>query len=276
MLMGIEYNNIKDIFEFNFTSNSEECIIEFVDLPLEPVLLDDVEGMSNVYYFGYEFLNNDNASSKTRTKFLHELRFNNNFTTQENKELFIKTALSKLKKSLEITINDIGIIIYPRSRSSLNEYILKLFYSITNSKSKSFEVIKSLPEQIKFNWEDFKINELESIINGRPRYTEIQKNQQIEKINQLLEEIHTLDYFSIAENVRTNKYKSYFSNYFYFDSPELQKHFNEMKNNGDKILILDDVSTTGATLKEIIKIIRFFNKTSDIILFTLIGKKAII
>jgi len=274
--MGIEYNNIKDIFEFNFTSNSEECIIEFVDLPLEPVLLDDVEGMSNVYYFGYEFLNNDNASSKIRTKFLHELRFNNNFTTQENKELFIKTALSKLKKSLEITINDIGIIIYPRSRSSLNEYILKLFYSITNSKSKSFEVIKSLPEQIKFNWEDFKINELESIINGRPRYTEIQKNQQIEKINQLLEEIHTLDYFSIAENVRTNKYKSFFSNYFYFDSPELQKHFNEMKNNGDKILILDDVSTTGATLKEIIKIIRFFNKTSDIILFTLIGKKAII
>jgi len=56
MLMGIEYNNIKDIFEFNFTSNSEECIIEFVDLPLEPILLDDVEGMSNIYYFGYQFL----------------------------------------------------------------------------------------------------------------------------------------------------------------------------------------------------------------------------
>ena len=54
--MGIEYNNIKDIFEFNFTSNSEECIIEFVDLPLEPILLDDVEGMSNIYYFGYQFL----------------------------------------------------------------------------------------------------------------------------------------------------------------------------------------------------------------------------
>lgn len=274
--MGIEYNENTDIFEFNFTSNSEECIIEFVDLPLEPILLDDVEGMSNVYYFGYEFLNNDSASSKIRTKFLHELRFNDKFTTQENKELFIKTALSKLKKALNITINEIDIIIYPRSRSSLNEYILRLFYSLTNSKSKSYEVIKSLPQNIKFNWNEFNINELESLINNRPRYTEEQKSLQREKISNLLNEINSLNYFSIAENVRTNKYKSYFSNYFYFESSEMQQHFTEIQKKGDKILILDDISTTGATLKEIIKIIRFFNKTSDIILFTLIGKKSII
>ena len=274
--MGIEYNENSDVFEFNFTSNSEECIIEFVDLPLEPVLLDDVKGMSNVYYFGYEFLNNDYASSKIRTKFLRELRFNDNFTTQENKELFIKTALSKLKKSLEITINDIGIIIYPKSRSSLNDYILRLFYALTNSKAKSFEVIKKLPQEIKFNWKEFRNNELESFVNGRPRYTEIQKQQQIDKISKLLNEIHNLDYFSIAENVRTNKYKSYISNYFYFDSSEMQQDFCEIKEKEDKILILDDVSTTGATLKEIIKIVRFFNKESDIILFTLIGKKSII
>jgi len=274
--MGIEYNEKSDVFEFNFTSNSEECIIEFVGLPLEPVLLDDIEGMSNIYYFGYEFLNNDYASSKVRTKFLHELRFNNNFTTQENKELFIKTALSKLKKSLNITINDIGIIIYPKSRSSLNDYILRIFYALTNSKAKSFEVIKELPQNIKFNWEEFKNNELESFFNGRPRYTEIQKQQQIDKIGELLNEIHNLNYFSIAENIRTNKYKNYVSNYFYFDSPKIQQHFCEIQKKGDKILILDDVSTTGATLKEIIRIVRFFNKTSDIILFTLIGKKSII
>ena len=274
--MGIVFNKNSEIFEFNFTSNSEECIIEFVDLPLQPILLDDVEGMSNIYYFGYEFLNNDYASSVIRTKFLHELRFNDRFTTQENKELFIKTALSKLKKSLDITINDIDIIIYPKSRSSLNEYLLRLFYALTNSKAKSFEVIKTLPQNIKFNWEDFNINELESLVNGRPRYTEIQKQQQIEKINKLLNEIHTLDYFSIAENVKTNKYKGYFSNYFYFDSSEMQQHFSEIKEKNGKILILDDISTTGATLKEIIRIVRFFNKESDIILFTLIGKKSII
>ena len=56
----------------------------------------------------------------------------------------------------------------------------------------------------------------------------------------------------------------------------MQQHFTEIQQTGGKILILDDVSTTGATLKEIIKIVRFFNKKSDIILFTLIGKKSII
>ena len=121
--------------------------------------------------------------------------------------ILVARSILKKKKLLNITINDIGIIIYPRSRSSLNEYILRMFYALTNSKAKSFEVIKELPLNIKFNWEEFKNNELET---------------------------------------------------------------------DDKILILDDVSTTGATLKEIIKIVRFFNKASDIILFTLIGKKSII
>jgi hypothetical protein len=59
--MGIEYKIESDVFEFVFTSNSKECIIKFVDLPLEPVLLDDIAGMSHVYYFGYEFLNNDQS-----------------------------------------------------------------------------------------------------------------------------------------------------------------------------------------------------------------------
>ncbi|MDR2231769.1 MAG: hypothetical protein LBE56_01450 [Tannerella sp.] len=274
--MGIEYDAKSDVFEFSFTSNSEKCIIEFEDLPLEPVILDDVEGMSNIYYFGYEFKNNDYASSKIRTKFLHELRFNDHFTTQENKERFIKTAISKLKKALNITINDIGLIVYPKSRSSLNDYILRLFYAITNSKAKSFEVIKTLPINIKFNWKEFISNELESYVHGRPRYTEIQKQQQEEKINQLLEDIHSLEYFSMAESVKTNKYKSYFSDFFYFDTPELKQDFLETQTGEDKILILDDVSTTGATLKEIIKILRFCNKESDIILFTLIGKKSFI
>jgi hypoxanthine phosphoribosyltransferase len=190
--------------------------------------------------------------------------------------LFIKTALSKLKKSLNITINDIGIIIYPKSRSSLNEYILRLFYAITNSNANSFEVIKQLPQNIKFNWRKFKENELESFINGRPRYTEVQKQQQIEKINKMLVEIHNLDYFSISENIKTNKYKSYLANFFYFDSPDMQQDFEEIQKTEGKILILDDVSTTGATLKEIIKTVRLFNIKTDIILFTLIGKKSIV
>jgi hypothetical protein len=94
-----------------------------------------------------------------------------------------------------------------------------LFYALTNCKAKSFEVIKELPQHVKFNWVEFNNNELESYVNGRPRYTAIQKQQQIEKISKLLSEIHTLKYFSIAESIKTNKYKSYFSNYFYFDSP---------------------------------------------------------
>jgi hypothetical protein len=58
-IMGIALKKESNIFDFEFTSNTKKCIIAFTDMPLEPVLLDDVEHSSNVYYFGYEFLRAD-------------------------------------------------------------------------------------------------------------------------------------------------------------------------------------------------------------------------
>lgn len=77
-----------------------------------------------MYYFGYQFLNNDNASSKVRTKFFNALRFDKDFTTPENKRLFVINALQKLND--KINIHDFDVVIYPKSRSYLNQYIIKL------------------------------------------------------------------------------------------------------------------------------------------------------
>ena len=81
--------------------------------------------------------------------------------------------------------------------------------------------------------------------------------------------IHSLDYFSIAQNVKP-KYRQYITNYLIAGSGYEKDLMYLVQSN--KILLVDDVNTTGATLSEIIRIIRNINVEAEIYVFTLLGK----
>ena len=87
--------------------------------------------------------------------------------------------------------------------------------------------------------------------------------------NELMPKIHSLDYFSIAQNVKP-KYRQYITNYLTAGSGYEKDLMYLVQSN--KILLVDDVNTTGATLSEIIRIIRNINVEAEIYVFTLLGK----
>ncbi len=262
--MGIIYNSDINKFQFNFENNSEFDLIEFNDLPLTFVDL----GFGETYYFGYEFQNNDNAPSKLRTKFFNELRFNENFVDKNIKEKFVKNALVKLNQ--QINIHDFDIYIYPKSRSYLNQYMYKILNTVTNIDKQPIELIKKLPSEIEFDWNSFENEVLNQEINGIPKFNKLAKRNAKLAIQDLLNKIHQADYFSIAEEVKKNKYKKFIKPYLYIN-PE----YEDLVTFADNILLIDDVTTTGATLFSAIKAIRILNNTAKIIIFTLIGKKDI-
>ena len=79
--------------------------------------------------------------------------------------------------------------------------------------------------------------------------------------------IEKLDYFSLAASVKP-KYRRYIKNFFDFSEEDV-KRINNLQ--GKKILIVDDINTSGSTLNEILRIVRKINPDCEIFIYTHIG-----
>lgn len=125
----------------------------------------------------------------------------------------------------------------------------------------SFELVKKVPTDIQFDFQSF-----EAVYGDNPNY-----KQMLDHVNEdILPKIKRLDYFSLAKNIKP-KYRPFISNYLDFPNIEELQRFEALK--AEKILIVDDINTSGSTLNEILRIINRINTDSEIYIYTLIGKR---
>ena len=217
----------------------------------------------NVYYFGYKFT--DNASRQNRTAVIRWLKnLDNNGIDNKSLRNFIQKPLLTLNKSENLSTFD--CIIYPRSgRSPITSVIVSELGRLSQRSTlkKSYELIKSLPGNVNFDWELFDF-EYEGDL-GDNQYNQIRSY--IETV--LMPKIHNLSYFSIADSVKY-KYRRYIKDYLSFESTVTEDTINAIQQG--KVLIVDDINTSGATLDEILRIVRNINNDCEIYIFTLIGK----
>lgn len=220
--------------------------------------------LDNDYWFGYEF--KDNIDSMERANFLKWIKgqLDNKPSDRQIKQL-VARSLQSLNKI--VPLSSFRCVIYPRSnRSNLTNLIIETIGDMvqSNTKYETYNLIKSLPKDITFDWDKFDA-EYEGEI-GDYRYKQIRKHVD----NILIPGIHNLDYFSIAENVRP-KYRKYLNNYFTFEDNNQLGAFKHLQS--PNILIVDDINTTGSTLKEILRIINSLNPDATNYIYTLIGRE---
>lgn len=244
---GITYNPETDTFVYDFNTNADNCIITFETTGLVPV---DI-GANEVYYFGYKFVENDNASSQIRTKFFNDLRYSKDKALSLDKRKFIMNSLNTLHK--EINIHKVDVVLYPESRSAVNSYILSVLFNTTNLDYEIpiVKLNKQLPQNIQFNWKMFRNHMMEyQDKHGHYIYREPEHlyKQLIDNVNKLIDRIRRSDYFSIAEIVKKNKYKRYISPFLYINDEDL-----DSVRTAENILLIDDVSTTGRQLCQLSK-----------------------
>lgn len=248
-------SKINNKYKIDMTNDSYDDIINTSNFDIYVSKFED-----NIYYFGYKF--KPNISRKERTDFIHWLKSINLYDINPQIESFILKPLIQIDKRLQL--NNFNLFLSPKSNRSELVHIIKYIfnrYLQRNTQKLNFEIVKNIPNAIEFDWDSFysdnedkneySLHQIENYIN-----------------NTLLPKIHNLSYFSLAENVPT-KYRPYITKYLMMD--EKTKKFISNIHDG-KILIMDDINTTGSTLSEIIRLIKTINKNCEIYIFTLIGK----
>lgn len=244
-------------FVFDFEHDEKNDVIELNGS------LKSSKIFENTYFFQYEFGND--VSSKTRSDFIHALKFDQDLLGKENINKFINKALVNLNKA--INLSTVDIILYPQSSSLLTKNIVdKIDYFTDADKYIKIELAKKQISEINFNWSKFeKYCELKNISSNT-------KEIMTRKMNKMLDNIQSLDYFSIAKNIKDQKYKRFLKNIYKFYDSNSIKLLQMIKDK--KILIVDDIYTSGITIEQIIKAYQMLDPDDSnvIIAFTLIGK----
>lgn len=253
---GLSIDGDKVVYCSN--EDSESDIINTI----EPEIYKSSFG-GNIYYFGYAF--KDSASRKDRTTIIKWLKgIGHEQVDDKALKNLIDKALIYFDKN--VNLSDISCIVYPRSgRSNLTTSIITELgnFAQRDTIKTAIEFVKSLPKDVSFDWEQFDFEYSGTI--GDNQYNQIKDYVE----NTLLPSIHNLDYFSLADSVKV-KYRRFIKNYLNID----QRSETVIKSiQSGKILIVDDINTSGSTLNEIIRIIRKLNNQCEIYIFTLIGKE---
>lgn len=248
---GIRKENNRYVFDYE-----TDIPNDIVNLTGVKIYKSSLQG--SIYYFGYEFTKN--SSRKERSDFINYIKgLSDEVISKEELDRFISKPLVEFNK--EINLNDIDLVIYPRSeRSELVQNIIEVFNRVAphNLKNISYEAIKNNPEDIEFDYDRFAEE-----FRGDD-HTMIQILDYVE--NELMPKIHSLEYFSIARDVKT-KYRKYIVNYLNIDNAVVNK-----LNDNSNVIIIDDINSSRSTLEELIRGVRKLNNKCNVFIFTLIGK----
>ena len=260
--MGITFDNETQQFVFYFEHDGKGDVVSLTGTGYQ------VEAFGKCFYYGYEFA--DDVDSGLRSAFIKYVKFSG--PLQEHPDLtdFIKKAVDNLSR--KINLYDYNLVVMPESTSGVNQYMLRYIYRFAQPMLHSMEFVKALPASISFDMKAYEKQYLDDMLeNGRPRYTEAQKEEVRQSIGQMLDLIHKKDYFTIAKDVKKSRFRPYMMHFLKFADKTDEELCASIRRQN--VLVVDDVATSGSTLGEILRTLRILNEDNNITIFSLIGRK---
>ncbi len=274
--MGIKYDSILQKFVFDFEHDGGEDIVSLTGNGYQ------VEAFGRCFYYGYEFA--EQVDGAVRSAFIKHVKFSESIQDNPDLAMFIKKAVDNL--SHQINLYDYNLVVMPESSSKVNEYMLRYIYRFAQPTLRKMELVKNLPANISFDMDAYEQQYLDDVLeNGRARYTEAQKEEVKNSINQMLDLIHKKDYFTIAKDVKKSRYRPYMMQFLKYASKADEELCATIRQQN--VLVIDDVkdcqwqsdseaenkNTSGSTINEILRTLRILNEDNEITIFSLIGRK---
>jgi hypothetical protein len=260
--MGVTFNQKEQQFVFDFEHDGKDDIVSLTGNGYQ------VEAFGKCFYYGYEF--SDQVDGAVRTAFIKHVKFSERLQDNQDLTQFIKKAVDNLNR--RINLYDYNLVVMPESSSQVNQYMLRYIYRFAQPSLHKMELVKALPSSISFDMDAYEQQYLDDVLeNGRPRYTQAQKEEVKQSIRQMIDLIHKKDYFTIAKDVKKSRFRPYIMHFLKFASEDDKELCRQIRSQN--VLIVDDVTTSGSTLNEILRTLRILNEDNDIRVFSLIGRK---
>lgn len=259
--MGIRYTE-DNMFEFDFEHDGIDDIISLTGDGYQ------VEAFGKCFYYGYEF--SDQVDGAVRSALIKYVKFTENLQNNPDITHFIQRAIDNLNKV--VNLYDYDLVVMPESSSRVNQYMLRYIYRFAQPMLREMELIKSLPEKISFDMDGYERQYLNDVLdNGRPRYTEQQKADVKASIKNMMDLIHQKDYFTIAKDVKKSKMRPYITKFLTFRDESDRELCSKIHHQN--VLVIDDITTSGSTLNEVLRALRVINEDNNISVFSLIGRR---
>ena len=260
--MGVTFNDKEQTFVFDFEHDGAGDIVTLTGDSYQ------VEAFGRCFYYGYEF--SDQVDGSVRSAFIKHVKFCNDLQNNPDLTHFIKKAIDDLNR--HINLYDYNLVVMPESSSKVNQYMLRYIYRFAQPMLRKMELVKALPSNISFDMDGYEQSYLDDVLeNGRPRYTQAQKDEVKQSIQKMLDLIHQKDYFTIAKDVRKSRFRPYMMNFLKFATEQDEILCASIR--AQNILVIDDVTTSGSTLNEVLRTLRILNDDNEITIFSLIGRK---
>lgn len=260
--MGVTYDIEEKKFVFDFEHDNIEDIVSLTGSGYQ------VEAFGKCFYYGYEF--SEQVESSVRTAFIKYVKFTEALQDTPDLTDFIKKAIDDLHK--KINLYNYDVVVMPQSSSKVNQYMLRYIYRFAQPSLYKMTLVKALPSNISFDMKAYEKQYLDDVLeNGMPRYSQAAKEQAKSSINDMLEMIHKKDYFTIAKDVKKSRLRPYIMNFLKFESDEEKELCSMIRKQN--VLVIDDVTTSGSTLNEVLRTLRILNEDNQITIFSLIGRK---
>lgn len=261
--MGITYNIENEKFTFDFEYDGVDDIINLTGKGYQ------VKAFGQCFHYAYEFA--DDVQGSVRSAFIKYLKFPpTSLRQQPELTQFIQRAIDNLHH--KINLYDYDLVITPESSSDVNEYMLRYIYRFAQPMMRQLQLVKALPENVSFDMDGYEQRWLNGKLdNGRPRYTEAQKEQVRQSISEMIDLIHKKEYFTIAKDVKKARLRPYITRFLKFEDEQDKKLLASIHNNN--VLVVDDIATSGSTLNEVMRALRVMNEDNKITIFSLIGRQ---
>ena len=260
--MGVKYDNEQQRFVFDFEHDDRGDIVSLTGDGYQ------VEAFGRCFYYGYEF--GDDVDGSVRSAFIKYVKFTDRLQDDPALTQFIQKAVNDLNR--RINLYDYNLVVMPQSMSRVNNYMLRYIYRFAQPTLRKMELVKNLPANISFDMDAFNEAYLNDVLeNGRPRYTEAQKDEVRQSIRQMLDLIHQKDYFTIARDVKKSRFRPYMMQFLHFANEADRELCQTIRQQN--VLVIDDVTTSGSTLGEVLRTLRILNEDNRITIFSLIGRR---